>query len=177
MSRMQEEKGIEMILDCADRLNREGYRDSFNLSFYGLFEANSYQELFMAALSRVPNASFKGVLNLRTNEGYDELSSYDVMLFPTWWRGEGFPGTVIDALVAGLPIIISDWNFNADCVVEGETGFVVKVKDKEALYHKMKDAICDKEKYSALAPLCQKRAKQFDTRNVIGESFFGEIGI
>lgn len=177
MSRMQEEKGIEMILDCAKRLNKEGYQDKFTVDYYGLFEDNTYKKKFMAILADVPNASFKGVLNLRTNEGYDELAAHDVMLFPSYWRGEGFPGIVIDALIAGLPIIISDWNFNADYVEEGETGYVIKAKDVEALYQKMLDAICDKEKYIKLASMCQNRAKKYDIRNVLSENIFEEIGI
>ena len=177
MSRMQEEKGIELILECTKQLNQEGYQDRFSVDYYGIFENNAYREKFMSDLENVPNASFKGVVNLRTNEGYDELAAHDVMLFPSWWRGEGFPGVVIDALIAGLPIVISDWNFNADYVVEGETGFVIKVKDTDALYQKMQDAICHKEKYTRLALLCQKRAKDYDTRNVIGDVFFEELGL
>ena len=99
------------------------------------------------------------------------------MLFPSYWRGEGFPGIVIDALIAGLPIIISDWNFNADYVEEGKTGFVIKVKDKDALYQMMHDAICHKEKYAAMSVNCQKQAAKYDTRNVIGEEFFQMIGL
>lgn len=177
MSRMHEEKGVEMILDCAKRLNSEGYGDRFNVDYYGQFEDNTYKQKFLEKLAVVPNACFKGVVNLRTNEGYDELAGHDVMLFPSYWRGEGFPGIVIDALIAGLPIIISDWNFNADYVEEGVTGFVIKTKDQEALYQKMLDAICNREKYTQLAPICQSRAMSYDTRNVINEAFFEEMGV
>lgn len=177
MSRMHEEKGVEMILDCVKRLNSEGYGDRFNVDYYGQFEDNTYKQKFLEKLAVVPNACFKGVVNLRTNEGYDELAGHDVMLFPSYWRGEGFPGIVIDALIAGLPIIISDWNFNADYVEEGVTGFVIKTKDQEALYQKMLDAICNREKYTQLAPICQSRAMNYDTRNIIGEDFFEVIGV
>ena len=177
MSRMQEEKGIELILECARRLNDEGYQNQFSLDYYGLFEDRNYKVQFLDRLSSVPNASFNGVLNLRTTAGYDELASYDIMLFPSWWRGEGFPGIIIDALISGLPIIISDWNFNADYVVEGETGFLINTNDAEALYRIMLDAICNKEKYQALAKICQERARDYDARNVINEAFFEEIGI
>lgn len=177
MSRMQEEKGIEMILECAKRLNKKGYQDRFSVDYYGLFEDNSYKEKFLHDLANVPNASFRGVLNLRSNEGYDELSAHDIMLFPSYWRGEGFPGIVIDALIAGLPIIISDWNFNADYVEEGKTGFVIKVKGTESLYQNMLDAIVNKDKYAAMSVNCQKQAAKYDTRNVIGEEFFQTIGL
>ena len=30
------------------------------------------------------------------------------MLFPTYWHGEGFPGIVIDAFVAGLLVVATD---------------------------------------------------------------------
>lgn len=177
MSRMQEEKGIELILECMLRLNKEGYKDKYTVDFYGLFEDDAYKELYLSKMKKVPNAKFNGVLNLRSKSGYDELATYDIMLFPSYWRGEGFPGIVIDALVAGLPIIISDWNFNADYVEEGVTGFVVKSKDVNTLFNRMLYVINNKDILSPLSELCQARATLYDTRNVINSSFFEELGI
>lgn len=177
VSRMHEEKGIEMILECALKLNETGLQDQFSIDYYGQFEDEAYRTTFLSKISTVPNVKFNGVLNLRTEAGYDELASYDVMLFPSYWRGEGFPGIIIDALIAGLPIIISDWNFNADYIQEGETGFVIPSKSTSALYEKMKEAIENKELYSSLATKCQKTARLYDSRAILGEEFFESIGV
>ena len=177
MSRMQEEKGIEMILGCVEKMNSLGYSNRFTVDFYGLFESEDYKRIFLDRLGAYPNVKFNGALNLRSNEGYDELASYDVMLFPSWWKGEGFPGIVIDALIAGLPIIISDWNFNADYVVEGKTGFVIKNQDSDALYNQMLDAIRNVAKYRSMSQGCQSMAMEYDSRRIMTEELFSQLGI
>ena len=177
LSRMHEEKGVEMILDCVNKLNTSGFSNKFTVDFYGLFESEEYKRHFLNRLVTYHNVRFNGVLNLRSNEGYDELASYDVMLFPSWWKGEGFPGIVIDALITGLPIIISDWNFNADFVIEGKTGFVIKNQDPDALYGQMLDAIRDVDKYRSMSQDCQNIAMKYDSRCLMTEEFFCHLGL
>ncbi len=59
------------------------------------------------------------------------------MLFPTYWKGEGFPGVIIDAFVAGLPVIATDWNMNTEIIEDGVNGFIIEPKSSAALAEKM----------------------------------------
>ena len=64
------------------------------------------------------------------------------MLFSTRYLGEGFPGTILDSYISGIPVIASDWRYNSDLVIHGQTGFllapgkeVVILEVLEALYN------------------------------------------
>jgi len=77
------------------------------------------------------------------------------MLFPTFWVGEGFPGIIIDAYIAGLPIIASDWNLNGEIIDEKETGFIIKKKDSIQLKDKMKYFIKNPEEIIRIGNNCK----------------------
>lgn len=175
MSRLHPEKGVDMIIDCVRRLNAEGLQDCFTVDFYGGFEEDNYRKDVLENLSTLPNAEYKGKLNLTKNEGFDKLSSYDIMLFPTYWNGEGFPGVVIDAYIAGLPLIASDWNINTEFIEDGKTGVIIPNQNTESLYEVMKMAIKDKNRYSDMSTNCQKEAMKYDTDNVLTDDLFDQI--
>lgn len=63
------------------------------------------------------------------------LLSADVMLFPS--LGDGFPLSVMEGFASGLPVVCSDNTGAADCVVEGENGFVVPTQNAAALREKI----------------------------------------
>lgn len=177
LSRVHPDKGVDLILNSCERLNALGLKKRFCVTFYGKLANPEYEQVFRNRIDRIENVQYNGILNLRTSEGYDKLSQYDVMLFPSFWKGEGFPGIVIDALIAGLPIIISDWNFNKDCIVENKTGFIIKSQDEDALFNQMKDAIENKAKYSQLSKYCQEEAHKYDTKSVLTDDFFNMLGV
>jgi len=96
-----------------------------------------------------------------SSESYVLLADYHVMLFPTYWKGEGFPGVIIDAFVAGLPVIASDWNMNRDIVLEDRTGVLISINDSEALAKSMKQVIEEKERWAIMAENSIKEAEAF----------------
>ena len=175
MSRLHPEKGVDMIIDCVKRLNVEGLQNRFIVDFYGGFEEDNYKIDVMGNLSTLPNVEYKGKLNLMKNAGFDRLSSYDIMLFPTYWNGEGFPGVVIDAYIAGLPLIASDWSINTEFIENNRTGIIIPNQNTDALYKAMKLYIEDKNKFSEMSATCQKEALKYDTDNVLTDALFDQI--
>ena len=140
LSRLHPDKGIDLILRCAERLDREGFGNKFRIDFYGKPATSDYEQEFRKRIETLENVSYSGVLNLKEEAGYRTLCRYDMMLFPTYWYGEGFPGIVIDAYIAGVPLIASDWNMNTEVITE-KTGVIIPPKDEEALYIAMKNCI------------------------------------
>lgn len=175
MSRVHPDKGCSLIVKSAEWLNKNGYLGKFSVDFYGKFDEN-YKPLLMSEIDHVDNVEYKGFLDLTNKEGYKTLSQYDMMLFPTWWDGEGFPGVIIDAYIAGVPIIASDWNCNTE-VVDEKIGIIIPTKDQEALTSAMKDVLDGKYDLKSMAKECQKRALDYDNRNVLSEENLKKLGM
>lgn len=61
------------------------------------------------------------------------LSAADVFLFPSIAEGEGMPGVLIEAGLAGVPVVATDVPGVRDVVVDRETGRVIPVEDVAGL--------------------------------------------
>ena len=176
LSRIMAEKGCNEIIAAAKLLNDWGMQDRYVVDFFGKV-ADDYKTTFEEGLSKLPNVNYQGFLDLRQNEGYDRLATYDMLLFPTCWRGEGFAGIFIDAFVSGLPMIITDWAHNSQFVKEGETGLFIPVHDAKALANKMKECIEGQHDIRKMKELCQIEAKRYDVRKIVTDDLLKNIGI
>lgn len=174
LSRIRPEKGVDSILNCVKRLNENGYKDKFVVHFYGNI-APDYRLQFENQIDKLENVEYVGTLQLQDETNYDKLAEYHYMLFPTYWLGEGFPGVVIDAYIAGTPIIASDWNLNVEYIKNGESGIIVPVHDDNYLYSKMLDVIMDKYDCDTMSKKSQALASDFDTESVITRDFLSKI--
>lgn len=165
ISRIIPAKGCDLILESVKTLNDKNLQNTFTVSFYGPIE-ESYQSEFSQKIKTLSNVTYEGYLNLSKIEGYEVLSSYDTLLFPTFHEGEGFPGILIDAFIAGVPIIASDWNFNKEIL--GEESIIIKPKNVEDLVIAMQDIIDGgKEMISKMAIKSKARVTEFDQNIVL----------
>lgn len=108
-----------------------------------LFEAFAGIEASRARLLCIGNVNLPDAITsklpsnieLRGMVQHDEVSeillSADVMLFPS--LGDGFPLSIMEGFASGLPVVCTENTGAADCVVEGENGFVVPVQNACAL--------------------------------------------
>lgn len=176
LSRIHHEKGCKEIIACTKRMNLEGLHDKFNVTFYGNTDKD-YEQDFLNSIKEFDNITYKGLLNLTNQKGYEELSSYDVLLFPTYYFNEGFPGVVIDAYIAGLPIIATDWHFNSQVVEDNNTGVLIEPKNVNALYEAMLLFIQKKVDYDRMQQNCLKSANQYDVHTILSNDLFKEIGL
>lgn len=166
LSRIMPEKGCDYILEAAKILNTEGLECRYSIDFYGKI-AESYKDVFERKVAALPNVTYSGFLNLRENYGYDTLSAYDLMLFPTYWKGEGFAGVFIDTFIAGVPMIATNWAHNSQFLKEGETALFIPVHDIPALANKMKECITGKFDLNRMSAICQKEAEKYNIDNVV----------
>lgn len=127
------EKGIETAVSAVKAINDKLGKTAFLLDIYGQVEPS--QELWFSGLQR----KFPGYISYKGMVEFDKsvtvLRNYTALLFPTYYAGEGFAGTLIDAMAAGVPIIASDWKYNAEIVRENETGVIIR--DGESLEEKL----------------------------------------
>lgn len=176
LSRILPEKGCDYIIEAVQILNQK-YKDLYFVDFYGPIAPN-YKKVFFSKIENISNLTYKGFLDLRCYENYNILSVYDVMLFPTYWHGEGFPGIVIDAYIAGLPIIATDWNMNKDVVQNEFTGLLISPHNVSALVNAMyRFIVMEQRELLLFSKHCCQKAKTYDINNVLSEDILNEIGL
>ena len=174
LSRIHPAKGCNYIIEAVKALNAKGYQDRFTVDFYGKFD-KTYQETFLKCIEPIGNISYKGVLNLKEAKGYDTLATYHAMLFPTYHPSEGFAGVFIDAFIAGLPVLASDWAYNAECVENGRMGVIYPAKDYAALESVMEDCIDGRTNLNAMANNARAEASKYESQCVISKEFLKEF--
>lgn len=116
-------------------------------------------------------------MNLREKEGYDQLSNYDMMLFPTYWRGEGFAGVFIDAFISGVPMIATDWAHNRIILEDGKTALFIPTHNVLALKEKMRQCISGDVDIQRMSCCCQNEAQKYDVNHVITEELLKRIEV
>ena len=176
LSRIMPEKGCDYIFEAAKMLNDRGYAHKYEIDFYGKV-AESYNKVFERKVEAISNVNYAGFLNLRENAGYDKLANYDIMLFPTYWNGEGFAGVLIDAFISGVPIIASDWAHNRQFLTDNETALFVPVHDVEALFLKMQQCIDRIYPLEKMSSRCQEEAQKYDVNRVVTKDLLKRLDI
>jgi glycosyltransferase involved in cell wall biosynthesis len=161
IGRISKPKGILEIIEATNILETETPILDFQVDFYGPIEKDiEFPENLTIA--------YKGYLDIMNNqkESYETLSEYSCMLFPTFWQGEGFPGVIIDAYFAGLPVIATDWNMNKEVVEDGVTGLIVPIEDATALALAMFKMMQNRELVKKMSENSFYKAKDFNIDNV-----------
>lgn len=125
-SRINKEKGIEDAVEAVKIANTKMGRTAIKLDMYGLVQPGYEQTLQEVVKDNRGFAEYKGIVDY--DKTVETLSGYFVMMFPTYYYGEGFPGNVVDAYNSGLPIIATDWLYNKDVIVDGRNGILVPIK-------------------------------------------------
>ena len=159
------EKGIDDLISAVNELNDEGYNCSIDL--YGPID-----EKFCAKEFINGNVKFYGEIDLISNvSNYQKLLKYDCFVFPTKWVGEGFAGSLIDAMALGKPIIASDINYNSYIVKNGEFGLIFHAGDITDLKEKIKIIYCNKELLNQYGEKALLESKKYEVNNVLDRLF------
>lgn len=120
-SRVMKEKGVTDAIKAVHNHNIEN-EYKFFLEIWGPID-ESYKNEFEKLIIDYPN-EFKYMGKVDYSKSVESLTDHLALLFPTYWKGEGFPGTIVDAYAAGLPVIASDWNANSELIDNYRTGWV-----------------------------------------------------
>lgn len=174
LSRIVVDKGCNYILESARQLNNEGLGGKFMIDFYGTID-DDYKDSFINDIESLDNVCYNGYINLFNKEGYEKLARYNVMLFPTYWMGEGFPGVIIDSYKCGLPIIASDWHLNSEFVRDGITGLLIPTHSQLALTDAMRSIIDKTVDVAQLSENCNKEVWKYDTATLVTRELIDDI--
>lgn len=121
-SKICKEKGAHYLFEVVDRLN--SMKVPVVLDYYGVIDSE-YEAEFKTAVENHDNVQYKGVFDSSKNDVYKKLNEYELLVFPTTWRGEGVAGILVESKFAGIPTIVTDHNYNGEVVINGKEGIVV----------------------------------------------------
>lgn len=124
-SRVMKEKGIEDAIEAVTQINMKYGKVVFTLDVYGAIDEN-YKERFFDVLDKSEEyILYKGIVAY--DQSVEVLKSYFVLLFPTYYSGEGFAGTIIDSFASGVPILATNWKYNSEVINHGYSGLIYDV--------------------------------------------------
>jgi glycosyltransferase involved in cell wall biosynthesis len=121
VGRLREQKGIEVFLRAVENLNEP-------ILIVG--DGANRDEIESLAYNLNLDVEFTGEVTPNLVDKY--LFRSRIFVLPSV-RGEGLPNAVLEAMSAGLPVVVTDTGGAADAVKHGETGFIVSPGDETAL--------------------------------------------
>ncbi len=164
-SRVMKEKGIEDAVNAVKAVNEAAGSTVYELDIYGQVDAGQ-TEWFDALQKTFPEYIRYGGL-VPFDKSVAVLKDYFALLFPTYYNGEGFAGTLLDAMASGVPVIASDWRYNAELVKEGRTGLLFPTRDVGALTEILKAAPTDLKRWEAMRRLSLEEAHKYQPSEII----------
>ena len=168
-SRIYADKGVEDAVEAVKLANESLGGNYITLDMYGLVPA-FYKERLQEILDQNKGlVQYNGIIDY--DKTVETLSNYFVMLFPTYYHGEGFPGNVIDAYNSALPIIATDWLYNSDVVLDNQTGLLVPIKNPKALSEAILRLYHDRNLRHTLAINSLREASKYAPDKVLAEFY------
>lgn len=164
-SRVSSKKGIIEAIEIVNECNKKIKSDVFKLDIYGQIDKDFKEEFEIIKKSFNENIKYKGIVDY--NKSTDTIYKYDLLLFLTTWDGEGFPGTILDALASGVPTIATDWKFNFDILEDDFTGIKVNLNEKNNIVNKILYLYKHQEKIIKMSENCIKEAKKYIPDNAM----------
>lgn len=164
-SRISKAKGTELAIEAVRSINREAGHTAVTLDIYGVPDED-YKDTFETVMKNAPDGvTYGGVIPYEKSA--DVLKPYFMLLFPTTFYGEGFPGTILDAYAAGLPVLASDWKFNGELVTDGVNGFIYEHDKPEQLKEKMLYAIAHASAVNDMRTACTAEASKYTPEKIM----------
>jgi glycosyltransferase involved in cell wall biosynthesis len=139
IGQLRREKGLAEALEAAESLPQGGQLWIYGPSMPGFNIKESIKDercFYGGALSsqQVPLV----------------LSRFDALIFPSYHKGEGMPGILVEALQSGLPVISTRWRALPEIIKHEENGLLIEPGDSSELAAAMNRLATEPELFSRL---------------------------
>jgi glycosyltransferase involved in cell wall biosynthesis len=134
MARVNKKKGLDTIFSMCEKIKQNQLDNVVSIDFYGqLQNQDGDVDLFNTNIAKYDFVKYNGPVE--PSNVYSVLEKYDAMLLPTHYFTEGLPGSVIDAYMSGIPVIVTKWKHATEFVEDEKTGLIIPFEDDgSALY-------------------------------------------
>ncbi len=143
-------KGITEIIAAAERLPED-----VSVHVYGPFYDGLNEDMFKPC----KRVQYCGVVE--PDAVPEVLSRHDALLLPTYYEGEGYPGVILEAFNAGIPVITTLWKEIPE-IVDETCGILIPPRDAEALFQAMSALVEDELFYTNLCRGAMEQRTLFD---------------
>lgn len=165
-SRVMKEKGIEEAIEAIQQINKQVGYIKCKLDIYGLIDPE-YEKAFQDKINSTEGIiQYCGVIDY--SKSVETIENYYALLFPTKWKGEGCPGTIVDAFSAGLPVIATDWNSNGEIIENKKTGIIYPNEELETLRDSILWIILHKKEHIQMKLECIESARKYQPEQYVG---------
>jgi glycosyltransferase involved in cell wall biosynthesis len=163
VGRLVWEKGYREVFAAAERLRELAPR--VKVVVVGPTEAAKGDAVDPESIARAEQAG--GVTFLGMRDDVDDLyAAMDVYVLAS--HREGFPRSAMEAAAMRLPVVVTDIRGCRQVVDDGTTGFLVPVRDAEALARAVADIASDPGRRAEMGAAGRMKAeREFDDRRVI----------
>lgn len=108
------------------------------------------------------------VLWLGQQPGFQSMPAFDIFVLPS--RYEGLPYVLIEALMAGLPVVTTDLASSSMLVKSDVNGIVVPAESPEQLAKALQQCLEDDELRERFSTNAKERAEQFTLANMVDKT-------
>ena len=164
-SRVMRPKGISDAIETICAINAQMGKEVATLDIYGPIVKEYEEELKAALTGSDGSCRYCGIVD--PNKSVEILHEYFALLFPTHWKHEGIPGTIIDALASGVPIIARRWQYCDEIITNGETGYVYEWDEPNKLKYYIEYAMEHEEEMLQMKRKCLKKSMEYSEDIVI----------
>ena len=170
IGRLEEEKGIQYILDAKAILDKKGKKYIF------LFIGDGKIYNILNDIAKIDkNVKIKKWVE------YNDLSkaynSGKVFLYPSvpqkFWE-EQFGYSMLEAKACGIPVIASDMSGPREIIKDKEDGFIIPSKNAKELAEKVEYLMENKKIYNEFSKKSIKNAKRFDNK-IIAQNLYKKL--
>lgn len=146
MARVEPMKGVDTLFELDRALTEEKLNATIDI--YGPV-LPSYREKFDESLHFSTKIRYCGVL--APEDVHERLSEYHLMLLPTRYRNEGFPGTLLDCYLTALPFIVTEWRYAREFVENGYSGIITPFDDDRSFIEQTLELIQNRDLLAKLS--------------------------
>lgn len=159
MARVQPMKGVDTIFKLSNRL-KELTDLKVSIDIYGQIQED-YKDSFYRALIQYNFVTYKGSLD--PDNINETLMNYNLMLFPTKYFTEGFPGSILDAYHAGVPVIATRWKYADEFIEDNISGVITEFNNDDDFVQHTIELLIDANKIKLLKKGANEAAKKYST--------------
>jgi len=159
LSKIKVEKGPLLLIESLENVRRENPQINIELCFYGVIE-NSFRKEFLDAIKINKLNKYCGIAN--PDSVQEIISKYNLFVLPTFYKGEGAPGALIEAMMTGIPIITTDFLGVEELILNQVDGIVIRQSNIKELIFAINQVIRNTELREKITKNVKLKAQNYD---------------